>query len=181
MRSTYLGLMLLAAALTTGGCAILNAEPSNDSDNSGQPPVNPIEIRAIAPPLTQPASPEETARPSDQVTITRYKIDAQCEKLLPTDLNVPTATSLDSTIKTIVGDRSNGDFRIADYRIKQDTATNTVTIDLHLPPDAARSIYSLSHCEQFALLGELRQTLVANSTWKIDSVNFQVQGKMFEY
>lgn len=177
MRSTYLGLIFVSAALAIGGCTLLNAEPFTNQVN---PPVNPIDARAIAL-QPAPAAQAQTKPAVSQTTVTRYKIDDQCQALQPTDLTVPAATSLDSTIQTIVGDRSNGNFRISGYRINRDAATKTATLDLRLPPDSARSIYSLSHCEQFALLGELRQTLIANSAWQITTVNFQVQGENIEY
>ncbi|MGB2925975.1 MAG: hypothetical protein WBB82_11795 [Limnothrix sp.] len=129
---------------------------------------------------TKPRQPIAATEPT--VTITRYKIDSQCNKLVPTELEIPADSDrLDTAVKIIVGDRSNGDFRIAGYRLNLDESTKTATLDLRLPLDAPRNIYSLSHCEQFALLGEIRKTLISNADGAIDNVIFQIQGQPFAY
>ena len=179
MRSPFLSLLICATAVTASGCGLLVAETSTQvvariDEAANREPIEP----APAPEPVAIATPEPT---EPMVTVTRYKIDNQCNTLVPEDLDVPAAAPLDKTIAEIVGDRSNGDFRIAGYRIKLDEATKAATLDFRLPIDSPRSIYSLSHCEQFALLGELRETLIANADWDIQTVNFQVQGQDLEY
>ena len=179
MRSPFLSLLICATAITASGCGLLVAGTSSEvaariDEAASSEPIEP----ALAPEPVAIATPEPT---EPMVTVTRYKIDNQCNNLVPEDLDVPAAAPLDETISEIVGDRSNGDFRIAGYRIKLDEATNTATLDFRLPIDSPRSIYSLSHCEQFALLGELRETLIANADWEIEAVNFQVQGQDLQY
>ncbi|AFY37544.1 hypothetical protein Lepto7376_1187 [[Leptolyngbya] sp. PCC 7376] len=181
MRSPFLTLLLCATALASSGCGLLIAETSTqvvariDEATASQPiePQVTPEPQAIAPVESEPDVPT--------VTVTRYKIDSQCNALVPEDVDVPAVAPLDETISKIVGDRSNGDFRIAGYRINIEESTKAATLDFRLPVDTARSIYSLSNCEQFALLGELRETLIANAEWDIDSVNFQVQGQDLQY
>ncbi|OKH13832.1 hypothetical protein [[Limnothrix rosea] IAM M-220] len=177
MRLPFLGFLLSASTLITSGCGLLVAETSSQ-----------VAVRLSADIVSQPEkitpqSPAIAAVKPDipMVTVTRYKIDRQCNNLVPEDLDVAAAASLEETIETIVGDRSNGDFRIAGYRMAIDESTKTATIDFRLPIDSPRSMYSLSHCEQLALLGELRQTLVANADWNIDIVTFQVQGQNLQY
>ncbi len=177
MRLPFLSFLFCATTLITSGCGLLVAETSSEvanrlsEDLANQP-------EKVTPPAPAIAAVEPSV---PTVTVTRYKIDRQCNELVPEDLEVAAAAPLEETIETIVGDRSNGDFRIAGYRVDIDESTNTATLDFRLPIDSPRSIYSLSHCEQFALLGELRQTLVANANWDIENVIFQVQGQGLQY
>ena len=179
MRSSLFAALVCTASLAISGCGLLVAEtssqvaarldePSPESTQQSVPTPEPQAIAAIDPSIPT-------------VTVTRYKIDNQCNNLIPEDLSVPAENSLDEMIGEIVSDRSNGDFRIAGYRLNLDETTKTLTLDFRLPIDSPRSIYSLSHCEQFALLGELRETLIVNSEWDIETVNFQVQGQDFQY
>ncbi|NJN74407.1 MAG: sporulation/spore germination protein [Limnothrix sp. RL_2_0] len=171
MKSALLGLLTLLPLIGGTSCGFLIAETATQPNSTAR-------IVATEPKPTVP--PAIAAAPT--VTITRYKIDHQCQELLPTDLAVPVDSDpLDIAVKTIVGDRSNGDFRIAGYRLNIDENAKTATVDLRLPLDFPRSIYSLSHCEQFALLGEIRETLIANSNSKFNTVIFQIQGQPLEY
>lgn len=180
MRSPLLAVLVCVASLAMAGCGLLVAETSSqvaDRLDETLPEATPKSS-------TDPAQPEAIATLDPNIStvvVTRYKIDNQCNTLIPEDLQVMADNSLDDTVAKIIGDRSNGDFRIAGYRIKLDKATNTLTLDFRLPIDSPRSIQSLSHCEQFALLGELRETLIANGDWNIETVNFQVQGQDIEY
>lgn len=171
MKSALLGLLTLLLLIgVTTSCSLLVAETATQ-------PNSPARIATADP---KPPEPKAIAVPT--VTITRYKIDNQCQELLPTDLAVPADSDpLDIAVKTIVGDRSNGDFRIVGYRLNIDAKAQTATVDLRLPLDFPRSIYSLSHCEQFALLGEIRETLIVNADGKFDTVIFQIQGQPLEY
>lgn len=171
MKSALLGLLTLLPLIGVTSCGLLIAETATQ-------PNSPARIATTEP---KPDSSLAIAA-APTVTITRYKIDNQCQELLPTDLAVPADSDpLDAAVKTIVGDRSNGDFRIAGYRLNINENTKTATVDLRLPLDFPRSIYSLSHCEQFALLGEIRETLIANADGKFDTVIFQTQGQPLEY
>lgn len=172
--------LICAVSFALPGCRLLIAETSTEvvdrleetvPETIPEPSVKPIESEAIAA--------LDSTLPT--VTITRYKVDDQCNSFIPEDLTVPEANSLQETVAKIIGDRSNGDFRIAGYRLQLDKNTDTLTLDFRLPIDSPRSIHSLSHCEQFALLGELRETLIANNEWNIETVNFQVQGQIFQY
>jgi hypothetical protein len=171
MKSAFLGLLTLLPLIGVTSCGLLSAETATQTNSSA---------RIVTADPKPPEPPAIAAAPT--VTITRYKIDNQCQELLPTDLAVPVDSDpLDTAVKTIVGDRSNGDFRIAGYRLNVDENAQTATIDLRLPLDFPRSIYSLSHCEQFALLGEIRETLIANANGKFDTVIFQIQGQSLKY
>lgn len=165
MNKTYLSLLLISLTMGLGSCALIVAEPTTPQAS---------EQSKVTPPIIAKIQPQET---TPKVTITRYQVDAQCQALKPTELTVPQVKSLEKTIETIIGDRSNGDFRIAGYRLALDPTTGVATIDIRLPLDAPRTIHSLSNCEQFALFGELRETLTQNSAWNIKTVQFQLQGQ----
>lgn len=182
MRPPLFAVLVCAASLALSGCGLLVAETSSPVTEQLEQtlPEYPLEPEVSS----TEQEPEAIAilDPNiSTVTITRYKVDNQCNTLIPEDLQVTADNALDDTVAKIIGDRSNGDFRIAGYRIQLDKSTNTLTLDFRLPIDAPRSIHSLSHCEQFALLGELRETLIANNDWNIETVNFQVQGQAIEY
>ena len=180
MRSSLFAALVCVASLAVSGCGLLVAETSSEVAARLDETI-PDSTQEKASPVAEPEAIAAIDPNIPTVIVTRYKIDNQCNNLIPEDLSVPAENSLDEMIGEIVSDRSNGDFRIAGYRINRDEATKTLTLDFRLPIDSPRSIYSLSHCEQFALLGELRETLIANSEWNIETVNFKVQGQDFKY
>lgn len=176
MKSTLFGLLLIFAPFSLSSCGLIIAETTKPSNT-----ITTQTISAKITPETIIAVKPEVKETSPTVTVTRYKIDNQCNGLVPTDLEVTATKSMEKTVETIIGDRSNGDFRIAGYRLNLDPATKVAILDLRLPLDAPRTINSLSHCEQFALFGELRETLTKNAAWKIKTVQFQIQGEAIQF
>ena len=181
MRAPLLSVLFCVTSVALSGCGLLVAETSSQVAERLEETLPSSPPEKVLTPVSEPEAIAALDTDIPMVTVTRYKIDNQCNDLIPEDLQVAADNSLDDTVAKIVGDRSNGDFRIAGYRIKLDKATNSLALDFRLPVDSPRSIHSLSHCEQFALLGELRETLIANSDWNIETVNFQVQGQDFQY
>ncbi|MFM6472207.1 MAG: sporulation/spore germination protein, partial [Dolichospermum sp.] len=51
------------------------------------------------------------------------------------------------------------------------------TVDIRVSPESKRQLFSLSSCEQFALFGSVRKTLMSNSEWKIKDVSFTERGE----
>lgn len=176
MKSKLFGLLLIFAPFSLSSCGLIIAETTK--------PANTIPsknfIKKVIPETVITVK-SEINENSPTVAVTRYKIDQQCNGLVPTDLEVAATKSMEKTVETIIGDRSNGDFRIAGYRLNLDPVTKVAILDLRLPLDAPRTINSLSHCEQFALFGELRETLTKNSAWKINTVQFQSQGEAIQF
>ena len=74
-----------------------------------------------------------------------------------------------------------GEFRLAGYRVQRDDSTRTVNVDLRIAPDAPRRWASLSTCEQFSLLGSLRNTLLQNPELDIAGVEFTSRGEPLRF
>ncbi len=119
----------------------------------------------------------QTIEPEKKIKVTIYKSDNLCEKYITETLEIPEKDSLDQTIGIILDQNSSRDFNIVGYRIKIDEKTSIATIDFRIDPQSQRQLISLSPCEQFALFGSLRQTLINNPQWKIKDLQFLQQGK----
>lgn len=113
----------------------------------------------------------------DTLSVSIYQADSQCENLVPETVTVPTANAISSAVGIALEERNSNDFEIAGYRVSVNTQTGTANIDLRLSPDSRRQFVSLSNCEQFALFGSLRRTLLGNSQLNIKDVRFTEQGK----
>lgn len=168
--------LAIALGLGLSGCSALTGQKNS-----------PLSDRAIAksaphPSTALPTDPKPTTGSGERMQeITIFEIDPQCQELLPRPQSFPMgltkAELQDRAIAHIVDQRSNGDFAIRGYRLAIDPQTQVATVDLRLAPDAPRRFSSLSNCEQLALLGSVRRTLLANEDWGIQGVEFQSQGK----
>lgn len=131
-----------------------------------------------APPSSIALSPNSTAKPTPPVkmtTIYLFKVDSQCAKLTPEKVTIATRQSLEGAIAKVLEETDSGDFTIAGYRISREG--DRAIVDLRLPANAKRQFRSLSSCEQLALFGGIRKTLIDNSQWKIKSVQFTEKGE----
>lgn len=124
-----------------------------------------------------PSSTTASEMTRDTVELTVYRPDLFCETLLPETVEVPRGNALEGAVGHILKDWARGEFRIAGYRTSRDAETGTVTVDLRVAPDAPRQWTSLSTCEQFALFGSLRSTLMQNSRLQTQTVEFVSQGE----
>ncbi|MBP0001981.1 MAG: sporulation/spore germination protein [Cyanobacteria bacterium SID2] len=140
-----------------------------------------LSIVGVASADVSPPQIEETERLRDTISVTVYRPDLFCETLLPETVDVPTTAPLEGAVGHILKDWAQGEFRIAGYRTARDNATGTVTIDLRVAPDAPRQWTALSTCEQFALFGSLRTTLMQNTALQTNDVLFTSQGEALEF
>lgn len=149
----------------------------------------PPELGESIPPIPSPtATPQpETIYPPilpaveapvapDTKTVTIYGVDSQCQALIPEDVTVPVEHSLEATVAQVLEQQYTTDFELS-YRVILDRQKSLAIIDLRIPPNSKRRLTSLSNCEQLALFGGLRQTLMANRGWKIKNVRFTEEGK----
>ncbi len=83
--------------------------------------------------------------------------------------------SLEGAIAKVLEETDSGDFSIAGYRVSKEG--NRAIVDLRLPANTKRSFHSLSSCEQLALFGGIRKTLIDNAQWQIKSVQFTEKGQ----
>jgi PBP1b-binding outer membrane lipoprotein LpoB len=107
--------------------------------------------------------------------VTLYTIDSQCQNLVPQTTSVSAEEPIAAAIGKILEKRDNGDFNLSGYRVN--VKNGIATVDLRLAPNSKRMLSSLSSCEQTALFGSLRKTLVSNPQWKIKDVRFTEKGE----
>ncbi|ALF55766.1 sporulation/spore germination protein [Nostoc piscinale CENA21] len=112
---------------------------------------------------------------SNTVKVTLYTSDTQCQELIPQKVEVSATEPVSSAVGKIVQERDTADFSLSGYRVN--VRNGVATVDLRLSPQSKRQIASLSSCEQFALFGSVRKTLMSNSQWKIKDVRFTEKGE----
>lgn len=138
------------------------------------------QIASPTPTPTNSPSPTTTAKtqlaaPEKIVLVDIYEVDSQCLKLIPEKTAVPANRSLDATISKILADQQSVDFTVSGYRVTVNDGV--AVIDMRAATDSKRRFSSLSTCEQLALFGSIRKTLLSHSGWKIQSVQFTEKGK----
>lgn len=82
---------------------------------------------------------------------------------------------METAIGKVLEDRESGDFSLGGYRIS--VKGGVATVDLRPAPHSERSLHSLTHCEQLALFGGIRRTLLGNTQWRIQDVQFTITGE----
>jgi len=163
-------------ALTLGSCSAPTVADAPTDDRSPAPtPSSPIATQPAPSPSVAARLAAPTGTPSPTTTINIYKVDTQCANLAPEKVTVTANRSLEAAIAQVLAETDSGDFSIAGYRVSREGAQ--AIVDLRLPANAKRSFYSLSSCEQLALFGGIRKTLLNNSQWKIQSVQFTEKGQ----
>jgi hypothetical protein len=185
------GASALALLLLLGGCGSENAPPAasppqteatpgeiTGAGGADVPGAGAVSSGASSEPNTPPLGrPHTVAAQVGHIPVQIYTVDHRCQTLVPSTVQVPQDQPLEGAIAAIIQSQDSGDFQIAGYRILTSQAGQRVTLDLRLAPGSRRSFHSLSSCEQFALFGSLRQTLLSNSQWGIKEVEFTDQGK----
>ncbi|MBD2112166.1 MULTISPECIES: hypothetical protein [Cyanophyceae] len=114
--------------------------------------------------------------PADPVAVDLYTLDDRCEGYQTEPIQVPRQQSMENTVALIMAEQVTPELTLSGYRTSFDPETNTVTIDLRVARDSRRVLQSLSVCEQKALLGSLRETLINQPDWKIEAVTFTNRG-----
>jgi len=117
--------------------------------------------------------------PLKTVRVNLYQPDIECKKLMPEPVAVDRDRAMDAAVSKVLQERNSADFTVAGYRINIDD-DGVATVDLRLKPDSRRQFISLSMCEQFALFGSLRETLINHPDWKIKAVQFTERGELIQ-
>lgn len=117
------------------------------------------------------------AATQNTVTVNIYKVDSQCETLVPQKVAVSAQQSMEAAISKTLAERDTADFSLTGYRVSVDSESRIATVDLRVNPNSKRQLESLSSCEQLALLGAINKTLTGNPQWRIESVRFTEQGE----
>ncbi|MEO1070171.1 MAG: hypothetical protein AAFW95_13810 [Cyanobacteria bacterium J06638_6] len=114
--------------------------------------------------------------PADPVAVDLYTLDSTCDTYRVEPIQVPRFQSMENTVGLILAEQSIPYFTLSGYRASYDLETKTATIDLRVARTSRRVLQSLSLCEQKALLGSLRETLIHQPDWNIDAVVFTNRG-----
>lgn len=114
--------------------------------------------------------------PADPITVQIYRLDNQCNAFVPEPLIVSRQHDLTDTIAAILTSQPMPHLDLSGYRVSRDNATGTVTIDLRVSSQSRRVLMSLSICEQMALFGSLRRTLLNHPDWHIQDVTITNRG-----
>jgi hypothetical protein len=174
-------LMTCLISLTALSLSSCSTPPSSVGERSESSNPNSPSPSTPSPTASQPiASPSTsvnrlTAPATPQTTINVYKIDSLCKDLVPQKTTIAAKQSLEGAIAKVLEEADSGDFSIAGYRVSKEG--NRAIVDLRLPANTKRSFHSLSSCEQLALFGGIRKTLIDNSQWQIKSVQFTEKGQ----
>lgn len=168
----------------TTSTPLTNQLDSTPSESQTPATPTPPSVQRQTPNKSQPTptgtSATVTTQPQNTVSLNIYQADAQCQTLVPEKVAVPAGSPVDAAVGKVLEKASSGDFDLAGYRVNVNTKNRVATVDLRLAPNAQRQFLSLSTCEQFALFGSLRKTLVDNSQLKIKDVRFTEQGQELE-
>lgn len=114
--------------------------------------------------------------PADPVAVDLYTLDDTCDTYQVEPIQVPRFQSMENTVGLILAEQTIPDLTLSGYRATYDLTTKTTTIDLRVSLDSRRVLQSLSLCEQKALLGSLRETLINQPDWNIEAVVFTNRG-----
>ena len=148
-------------------------------------PTTPAPVERQKPVTSQPLTKTgtkatTTTQAQNTISLNIYQADNQCQTLVPEKVAVPAGSPVDAAVGKVLEKASSGDFDLAGYRVNVNSQSGVATVDLRLAPNAQRQFLSLSTCEQFALFGSLRKTLVDNAQLKIKDVRFTEQGQDLE-
>lgn len=126
-------------------------------------------------PKVNPASTPQATDAVETITLNIYRTDSQCETLIPEPVAVAAETPVTASVGNVVAQVSSGDLDLTGYRVNLNNGI--ATIDLRLSPDSQRQFVSLSMCEQLALFGSIRKTLLENPRLNIQDVRFTDKGQ----
>mgnify|MGYP005844743305 CR=1 FL=1 len=121
-------------------------------------------------------APGGTNAPMDRVGVIIYRVDRQCQTLVGSPTEVSRTTALEMTIRQILQQPNLTEVPLM-YRVEVDPQRQAVTIDFRVPPQSHQRITSLSVCEQLAIFGSLRQTLLKNPQLRVNQVYFTERGR----
>lgn len=114
--------------------------------------------------------------PTDPVAVDLYTLDSRCDAYQVDPIQVPRPQSMETTVGLILAEQTIPGLTLSGYRASYDLESQTATVDLRVARTSSRGLRSLSICEQKALLGSLRETLVNQPDWNIDAVTFTDRG-----
>jgi hypothetical protein len=178
--------LMLAGAIAIAGCQT-NPTAQNPATTAIAANLNPISQRATIKTASldgaiasdggtaQPApaaTPEMDEPVDDAIAIEMYTPDDTCRNLRSQIIQVPADRPIDAAVGRVLIAVASDDLDLQGYRLRVDSSKREATIDLRIRPGAERRFAALSSCEQLTLFGSVRETLVRNSNWPIETVRF---------
>lgn len=167
------------------GCGASTVDPENltASTPGSTPGVSDLD-EVTAPPneaaveaSTPAAVPNQATAESNTVPVVIYRVNSACTDFVAEPARVDADQALQAAVRQILSDQVQAELGLAGFRVSIDADTQIATVDFRLSPDSLRQFVSLSTCEQMALFGSLRQTLLQNSQWQVEAVEFTEQGE----
>ncbi|MBW4631934.1 MAG: sporulation/spore germination protein [Iphinoe sp. HA4291-MV1] len=149
--------------------------PAPGTKTNSKTPASTAQTPTEETPTQNQASSSSGAVTKQNVNITLFTSDTQCQELIPQQVSVPAEAPVTGAVGKIIEQRDGADFSLSGYRVT--VKDGVATIDLRISPNSQRQFTSLSSCEQFALFGSLRKTLLSNSQWSIKQVRFTERGE----
>lgn len=114
--------------------------------------------------------------PADAVSVDIYSLDNRCEAFQTESVLMSRPNSVTETVGLILAEVPIAKLDLSGYRVEVQPDTRSATVDLRVSRGSRRILQSLSSCEQKALLGSLKETLVNHPDWGIDQVEFTNRG-----
>jgi len=154
------------------------ASPADESTavaSALEPIPSPADALAAAS-RTMQARARRLVAPADPVAVDLYTLNPTCEGYQIEPIQVPRPQSMETTVGLILAEQAIADLVLSGYRASYDLERKTTTIDIRVARTSGRGLRSLSLCEQKALLGSLRETLINQPDWNIDAVTFTDRG-----
>ncbi|MER3435524.1 MAG: hypothetical protein C4288_19515 [Leptolyngbya sp. ERB_1_1] len=125
------------------------------------------------------AAPKPSPKPTTKtIPINVFELDNQCNKFVTTKEAVAANQPITQAIAKTLSKTNSESLDVAGYRVK--VASGVATVDFRPIPNARRSLTTLANCEQLALFGSVRRTLLQNPNLKIKSVRFTDRGNLIK-
>lgn len=115
--------------------------------------------------------------PAGLMTVTLYTPMPTCEGYQGVERAIAIDKAIPQIVHYLLAEQSRNllHLELSGYRIQTTPLANnakSVTLDLRVAPGSPRQLISLSICEQQALFGSIRKTLLENDSLGIESVQF---------
>lgn len=129
---------------------------------------------------TVPQSP--TSLPSeDEVSAIIYLPDVGLQQLAPQSIVVAANQPVSDAVGKILQAYNGQNVGITDYQVKINPITHQATINFIIKdPRGSEVFQSMSSANQYALFESIRRSLLSQSLYNIDQVNFTANGEFFE-
>lgn len=176
--------LFVAVGLTIAGCngstptdvaePPLTEEPAAELEEEQPTSEQPSDTAAGDDPKVE-AQTNAADSDTDMVAVSIYVMDDSCNNFEAESVKVPAEQAMTEAIGEVLERHKFEAFKLSGYRVNVEDSK--AVVDLRLAEDSERQFLSLSSCEQQGLFGGLEETLIQNSSWKVEQVEFTNRGK----